>query len=458
VSDQPLIPQPVQATPLPHGRLGAGFGKNFFLLLFVGLVWIGPAFIQPRFILAMVAWDVLALLAWAIDLVSLARPPNLSVVRSWNSVPALSVDGTVSITLTNHGTSTVHARITDDVPLQLRNGVPELNVKVPARGEETSTYNIRPTSRGNVRLENVYLRYSGPFRIAERWVAAPMAQTVRVYPNLEEARRHSIYLVRSRQIEIEKRLTRIRGAGREFESLREYRQDDELRDICWTATGRRGKLVTRVYQAERSQSVWIVVDAGRLMRAKIRALSKLDYATTAALSLAQVAMFSGDRVGLLAYGRTIQQRVPAHRGSSHFRQIMEALADVHEEPGEADHLQAASVLLSAQKRRSLIVWITDLAETAMTPEVMEAAMQMMPRHLVLFFVIGQPDLAEMATGYPAKVSDMYVVTAAQEMMYRREVLLARVRERGALALEVGSSKLSAALVNSYLQVKQRSQL
>jgi len=279
-----------------------------------------------------------------------------------------------------------------------------------------------------------------------------------VYPNLEDAKRHSVYLLRSRQIELEKRHARMRGVGREFESLREYREGDEYRDICWTAAARRGKLVTRVYQIERSQTIWIVIDSGRLMRARIAELSKLDYAVNAALSLAQVALFSGDRVGLLAYGRGIRHRLPAAKGSAHLRQLIEQLALVREETSEADHLQTAGRLLTDQKRRSLVVWLTDLAETAMTPEVVEAASLMMPRHLVLFVVIGQPDLGILAARHPQDEEQMYQVAAAQEMVHRRELLLARLRERGALALEVSSGAISPVVVNSYLQIKERSQL
>jgi uncharacterized protein (DUF58 family) len=139
-------------------------------------------------------------------------------------------------------------------------------------------------------------------------------------------------------------------------------------------------------------------------------------------------------------------------------QIMRQLAMVSEDESEADHLQAASRLLNDQKRRSLVVWITDLAETAMTPEVIDAATQLMPRHLVLFVVIGQPDLNEMAAKEPEDVDAMYETAAAQEMVHRRELLLARLRERGALAMETSTSKLSTTVVNSYLEIKQRSQL
>ncbi len=126
---------------------------------------------------------------------------------------------------------------------------------------------------------------------------------------MEEAQNMRIYLIRSRQIELEKRLKRQRGHGREFESLRDYRDGDEFRDICWSATARRGKLITKVHQIERSQTIWLVLDAGRLLRARVDRLTKLDYAMNAALSLAQVAFYSGDRVALLAYGRKPQQRV-----------------------------------------------------------------------------------------------------------------------------------------------------
>jgi uncharacterized protein (DUF58 family) len=295
-------------------------------------------------------------------------------------------------------------------------------------------------------------------RIAERWAKVPLAQTVTTYPNLEEAKRHSVYLIRSRQIELEKRYTSFRGAGRAFESLREYREGDEFRDICWTASARRGKLVTRLYEIERSQTIWILLDSGRLMRTRVAGLSKLDYAVNAALTLTQIALYSGDRIGLLAYGRGIRHRVPAARGGVHLMHMIEQLALVQEDQGEGDHLQAASRLLNDQKRRSLVVWITDLAETAMTPEVIEAASRLMPRHLVLLVVIGQPDLNELAAQRPEDVDEMYQIAAAQEVVHRRELLLARLRERGALAIETSSGKLSTTVVNSYLEIKRRSQL
>ena len=453
-----LIPPPATAIAERRKRFAAAFGPRFFLLIIVGMVWLGAAFHDPRFYYALIAWDGIVVLAWALDLATIPVPQQLTITRRWNSAAALSVPNDIELVLENASRITLFATLIDNVPTHMREQAPELSVKCRARREATATYRMVPTRRGDAELGALYVRYQTPLRLAERWAMSHVEQKVCVYPNLEEARQQAVYLIRSRQIEMEKRHARIRGAGREFESLREYQEGDEFRDICWTAAARRGKLVTRIFQIERSQTIWLVVDAGRLMRARIAGLTKLDYAVNAALSLAEVALGTGDRVGLLAYGRGIQKRMLPYRGSAHLRQMIQQLAYVREEGLEGDHLQAVSALLSTQKRRSLVVWLTDFPETAMTPEVIDAASEAASRHLVLFAVIGQPDLAILASSEPDSVTSMYRTTAAQEALHRREVLLAKLRQRGALAVEVSSAAASVTVVNSYLDVKQRNLL
>jgi uncharacterized protein (DUF58 family) len=193
------------------------------------------------------------------------------------------------------------------------------------------------------------------------------------------------------------------------------------------------------------------------MRARLGDMTKLDHAVNAALTLAQVAIASGDRVGVLAYDRRIVHCVPPGRGRSHLRQILEHLARVQPAESEADHVSAAGRLLTEQKRRSLVVWMTDVPDSAMAPEVIQAASQLTPRHLVLFVVIGQPDLARVVDRRPSSADEMYHVAAAQEVVHRRDLLLAGVRARGVLAIEA-TGMLSPALVNAYLGVKRQGRL
>ena len=458
--EKPLIPQEAIARGRPLGRVSFGFGPRFFVALVLGLVWLVPAWWFSRFIYAMLLWDLLFFAVWTWDLLRLPAPDQLEMRRVWSLRPTLAVPSYVKIAVRNFGRVSVHARIVDETPAALQLTPAEVELDVPAGASAESQYPILPSQRGDANLNRIFVRYQSALRIAERWAVANAPQTVTVFPNLDEAKQHTLYLIRSRQVELEKRRRRQRGQGREFDSLREYREGDELRDISWTATARRNHLVTRVFQIERSQAVWIVLDAGRLLRAKVAepgriAISKLDYAANAALSLAQIAMHSGDRVGLLAYGRNIQQNLNAARGPHQMRAIVEALAHIRGEAGEADHGRAVHTLLSEQKRRSLIVWITDFAETATTPEVLEFAMHMANRHLIVFAAMGQPDLNALAAATPETTEDMYRHVAALEIADRRSALLGALRQRGVLVLELMPGMLASSLVNQYMDVKER---
>jgi uncharacterized protein (DUF58 family) len=175
----------------------------------------------------------------------------------------------------------------------------------------------------------------------------------------------------------------------------------------------------------------------------------------AALGLAEVALAAGDRVGLLTYGRRTHTRLAPGRGGQHLRSIVDALATVPAERAEADHAAAAAALMAIQKQRALIVWLTDVAETAGVPDVIESAARLSPQHLLLFGVLEPSELIEAAGAAPAREEDMYRMLAAQEMLDRREVLLKTLRQRGVHVLEMGRSGPTAVLIDRYLTVKER---
>lgn len=461
---RPLAPAPASAWAIAAGRWPFAFGPRFFLLLALGLPILAPAWFDPTAAWLLAAWNALVIGAWSLDIRRLPPPGQLRVTRLWTAPLSIGVAGQAHVELENHGTITIDAVVTDYVPGSLRRDAASLPLSVEPGGRGTAAYDYHPRERGDETMGVAALRYRSAWGLAERWAIAPVTQTVRVYPDLQAARRQSMYLVRSRQVAIEKRRARVTGLGRDFESLREYREGDERRDICWTASARRARVVTRVYQPERSQAVWILVDAGRLLRGRVAPAGtdpmksggmKLDWMVNAALALAQVALTAGDRVGLLTYGRRTLHRLAPGRGPQHLRTIVESLAAVRAEPVEADHADAASVVMTSQKQRALIVWLTDLSETAGVPDVIESASKLSRRHVVLFTVMRLPEMAAVAAAVPAASAGMYRVLAAQETLDRRERLLAGLRERGALALELAPDDMTAALVSRYLDVKER---
>jgi uncharacterized protein (DUF58 family) len=135
--------------------------------------------------------------------------------------------------------------------------------------------------------------------------------------------------------------------------------------------------------------------------------------------------------------------------------MVDSLARVHGEASEADHSRAARILLTAQSRRCLVVWLTDFAETPTTPEVIDYAMQMTRRHLVVFAALSQPDLAAIAAEIPQTPQEMYRHVAALEITHRRDLLLRSLRQRGVFAFELVPGLLASSVVNQYLDIKER---
>jgi len=464
-----LHPVPVSAVCERRRRWGFGLTRRTIGLLLAGFAGLIPGFWDWRLALAMPAWEGLVLLFALLDGLRLPALDKLTASRSWSNAPALDAETEIELTLENHGSIPLDCRLVDDLPSALTGlqAEPETLRLTAFPGVLAKLrYCVEPAERGDWRTGWLYARYRSGLGLIERWARAPLTQTVRVYPALRRGEEQQIFLARSRQIDLELRRARQRGLGRDFESLREYREGDDLRDLCWTATARRGSPITRQYQSERSQPVWIVLDCGRLMRARVaanasdagsgaRVHTKLDYACSTAVALAQLALYSGDRVGLLAYGQGIQQRILPGRGAAHLRQIIESLAQLRAEAAEADHLRSTAVLNRLQPRRALILWLTDLAETAMRPEVIDGATQLLRRHLLLFVTMAQPEVAAIAQARPGSVEQMFRAAAAQEMAGRRELLLARLREQGALTLDLDPKALTSTVLNQYLSVKER---
>jgi uncharacterized protein (DUF58 family) len=490
-----LHPAPISAVCERRRRWSFGLTPRCIGLLIVGFVWLVPGFWDKRLAYAMLAWDGLVLFFALLDGLRLPAADKLSASRSWLNAPALGGETEIELTIENRGRMIIDCRLVDDLPPALVAEPETLRLTAFPRIPAKLRYRVEPNERSDWETGWLYVRYRSPLGLAERWARAPLTQTVRVYPALRTSEEQQIFLARSRQIELQLRRAQQRGLGRDFESLREYREGDDLRDICWTATARRGSLITRQYQTERSQPVWIVLDCGRLMRARVALgtqpqssgaapidterifygaeshpsrknkdvarvghpapSSKLDHACTTAVALAQLALYSGDRVGLLAYGQNIQQRLLPGRGAAHLRQLIELLAQVRTESGEADHLRATAVLNRLQPRRSLILWVTDLAETAMRPEVIDGALQLLRRHVLLFVAMAQPEVEQIAQARPNNLEQMFRSSAAQEMAGRRELLLARLHEQGALTLDLNPEALTSSVLNQYLTVKER---
>src|SRR5215472_8994560 len=147
-----LAPAPIAVRLKRSKRLAFGFGRRFFLITLLGLLWAIPAFWDLRFLLVMAAWDLCALLAWATDLARLPRPDRLVLERSWAGPPSLSNSMEVTLELRNQSGVAVFCQVLDDLPRSIIPEPPTVEIKAAARDSASARYIVRPLERGDINL------------------------------------------------------------------------------------------------------------------------------------------------------------------------------------------------------------------------------------------------------------------------------------------------------------------
>ena len=432
------------------------FSKRFYLLLALGFIPLTLSWSHQWLRWATLAYDLTLCLVAVVDARLSALPAGVRITRDFGGRLAVGAETEVHVEMQNQTTHPIALIVKDEYPPRMAlSGLREAKVHVDAQRAATLIYSLKPPKRGSFEFGQIAVRFVSQLGLTwcERKVGTP--QTVKVYPNMRRAREAELKALGARSLVASHRKTSWRGEGREFESLRDYVRGDELRHISWTATARRGKVTTRQYQTERDQTILIALDAGRLMTARIETETKLDSAVHAALALMSAAARSGDNAGLVVFGRRIKTYLPPNRGRDQMDAALEALHAIEPEMIEPSYARAFEFIAANSKRRSLVVLLTDLVDEEGSKELLTSLRLLRPRHLPLVVTIADRDLKAVVRERPVTARDLFTQSVAEEIIYQREAALRLVESQGGLALDVTAAALAPALLEKYLQVKER---
>ncbi|SRR5579884_828285 len=407
---------------------------------------------------------VLAVLGWlaALALVGaewrLTPDGALAVGRRHEPRLSLGADNLVWLDVENRTGRALAVTLRDAVPPSCVASAEFVRGLVPAHRQASLRYTLRPLRRGDHKLGDVTARWRGPLGLLDRQESYPLAELVKVYPNLLDLRKYDLLVRRGRLVEAGLRASRRFDSGTEFESLRDYQPDDDYRRINWKATARRGHPMTAEFETERSQNVLVMLDAGRLMSTAVGALNKLDHAVNTSLLLAYVAGLRGDRVGMLAFADRVLAYLPPRRGKRPFYVMLEALYNLEPEPVEPDFDAVFRFLAARSLRRSLLVVFTDLTDRDVSSSLVQHLARLARHHLALCVTLGDPQVVALAEATPASTAALYERVVAGRLLEERAEVLGALRRRGVLTLDVPADRLSVAVVNKYLELKARTRI
>lgn len=419
---------------------------------------------------------LLVMLAWDAAVVALAMADFTRALRGAGA-PPVSAERRMRVPLTAFVPNRVSLRLRSgaDRPLQvaLADAPPPgfdsdghhrlLTLPVaqaPEGVEAVVEYVVTPRSRGRHTFGDVHLRVLGPLGLAWRPVRLPLQEEVAVYPESRAVASSAFIPDAVAMVPDLGRAARLgRGEGREFSALRHYLVGDDLRAIDWKATARRGWPVVREWQPERNQTVWLLIDCGRQLGARLGdGRTRLDRAVEAALALARSAAGRGDRIGAILFGAEVERVVPPEAGTTRLGPLARALYLAKARPVEADYGAAFDELLARQRRRALVVVFTELSDPDTTALLLSRAELLRRRHVVAVAAISDADLIEVATARPTTEAAALARSAAERIIDEREVASRRLAAAGVAVITASATRLAAAVVTRYAAVKARGTL
>lgn len=398
----------------------------------------------------------LLVVAAAVDGWLIWRRPKPTVSRTVDRSVPLGVSTDVELDVEfgdNHGG---RIEVFDGVPAALGAADPSVHADIEPGNRLRVSYAIEPYQRGVHRFEPTYVREPGPLGLVARQIRVGDAEEVRVVPNFRAVSRYALMAVADKTSQIGVRELRRRGEGMEFDCLRDYREGDQLRQIDWKATARHNRVIARQYEDERNQQIVLAFDCGRRMRARDGELSHFDHALNAGLLLSYVALEQGDSVSVGTFGG-VDRWVPDQRGPGAVESIVDRTFDLEATMEPSDFSTAARRLAQRQKRRALIIFLTNLYD-ADPDELQQALALLSERHLVMVASLREDAVDELAQIDIDEFDDALQVGATHHFREHRRRLHAQLGEAGGLLLDTTPSNLSVDLVNRYLQIKRAGEL
>ncbi|MFD4207745.1 DUF58 domain-containing protein [Micromonospora tulbaghiae] len=430
------------------------------LLLGVGALTL-PAWPAPFLGVAVLTAAVLLLVL--LDRAMAVPPDALAVTRSGERTVRLGGTATVTLHLANPTDRTLYAQIRDawvpsagarpDVP-------PDRLLTVPSGGTATLPVRLTPTRRGDRPAVALTVRSLGPMRLGARQRAGTPATplwTLRVLPRFDSRRHLPEKLARLRVID-GVQVTRGRGHGTEFDTLREYAVGDDVRSIDWRGSARRADVLVRTWRPERDRRLVCVLDTGRTSAVRLGDEPRLDTAIDAALLLTALAARAGDRVDLLAADTEVRARVTGSGRPALLARLVDAVAPLQPALAETDFELIAAEVLRRERQRSLVVLFTALEAGAIGDGLLPVLPRLATRHRVVLAAAGDPVLNRLATATPAGPDDPYAAASALRALAERDRVRAALSRYGVTVVDVPGHRLAPAVADTYLRLKSLGQL
>ena len=401
---------------------------------------------------------LLALLALAtLDAVRLKRLPTVRIKRQMPGSLALGRWGEVQLKVEHDFAEPLNIQIFDHVPDGLSFENLPLNVALQPGQHSQISYRLRPLKRGHFSFEQCETSLPSPLGLWSGKRLLSVIDNTRVYPDFARLYGGQLLAVDNWLSQLGVRQRQRRGQGLEFHQLREFREGDSLRQIDWKATARQRTPIAREYQDERDQQIIFMLDCGRRMRSQDDELSHFDHALNACLLLSYVALRQGDAVGLSTFASDQPRYVAPVKGNGQLNVLLNSVYDLDSTQRPADYQAAINQLLTRQKRRALVVLVTNLRDED-DEELLNAVKRLSQQHRVLVASLRENTLDILRKSPVQTLPEALAYCGTVSYLNERAELHERLSAHEIQFLDSRPFELGVGLVTRYLALKKAGNL
>jgi uncharacterized protein (DUF58 family) len=423
-------------------------------LLYVAFAWLLLAAVVSAFPSLTQGWLVLGVILAAILVVDGAIAwfrASLEIDRRLPGRFALGEASEVRLIVRNPSSRLAKIELFDGIPQGAEAPALPWSGEVDPRREVRVFHPVTLRNRGEAVFGPIHLRRLSPLQLWTRKTSHLQNETVKVYPNYEPVIRFALLAMQHRESPMGIIRRPRPGTSQDFQQLRDYRDGDPLSRIDWKATSRRQALISRAYQEQRNQSIVFLLDTGRRMRALDGGVPQFDHVLNAILLVAHVALRQGDQVAVKSFGGS-DRWLPPMKGSHAMPILLNHLYDYQTTAAPSDFAGAVEQLMTRQRRRSLVILLTNLRGED-EKELVPALQVLKTRHLVMLASMREKVVDEAASSPVGSFAGALQFLAADRYMQERREILASLGARGILTLDTTAQEFAVALANAYFDVK-----
>lgn len=379
---------------------------------------------------------------------------NIKVSRLTSPRFSLGDENKVALSIHNSFPFKVYIGIIEEQPVQLQNRNFYKKVQIAYNSKTLLEYYIRPVERGEYLFGSVLCFVRSKIGLVERRIVAGEETLVKTYPSYMQLKRYQLLAISNNTFLGAKKVRRL-GHSLEFEKIKDYVQGDDVRNINWNATARRGNIMINTYTDARQQQIYAVIDKGRAMKMPFDGMTLLDYSINASLALLNVALLKHDKAGLLTFSNKISDIVSAERRSGQINHILEALYKQQTDFKESDYANLWSTMTRRITQRSCVLLFTNFETYSSLERQLPFLKQMAARHLVCVIFFRNTLLKEIHENQPDTTEGIYIKTIADRFDYEKKQIVKDLRKHGILSILTTPADLTLDVINKYLELKAK---